>query len=163
MSFTVPAGAEKFEISEIDFPFTDVKTGDWFNTVVHQMFGSGLMTGVSDASFAPNGTASRAMLVTMLWRMENEPEGGNAGAFADVSADAWYSKAVGWAAAKEIVSGVSAASFAPDAPVTREQLVTILYRWRGYEGDVDELPELSDFADGGSASAFAADALRWAV
>ena len=120
------------------------------------------MNGVSDTSFAPEGAASRAMVVTMLWRLEGEKKGAPSG-FEDVAPDAWYAEAVNWAAETGIVKGTSETTFSPEEPVTREQLATILYRYAaakgwGFAGEWDyPLP----YADADRISDFAREAMAW--
>ena len=144
--------------------FTDAKTDAWYHDGVHWALETGLMKGVSDTAFAPGGTATRAMVVTMLWRLEGEPEAKAPAAFTDVTAGSWYEKAVNWAAASGVVTGTSATTFAPNDPVTREQLVTIMYRYAQYknvEMSIDE--NILDFDDALTISPWAVEPFRWAV
>ena len=145
-------------------PFTDVKTGDWSYDSVRYVYEKGMMTGTAADEFSPNATVTRAMLVTILHRLEGAPTAA-AGSFTDVPAGQWYTDAVAWAAANGIVNGTSATTFAPNDPVTREQFAAILYRYAAYKGmDSVTLAEvLGRFADCDACSAYAVSALEWAV
>ena len=144
-------------------PFTDVKTGDWFYEAVQYVYDKGMMTGVSADRFAPASTTTRGMIVTILYRLENEPAVSGGSAFTDVESGAWYADAVAWAAANDIVNGTSATTFAPNSPITREQMAAILYRYAAYKGyDVSQKADLSGYTDAASISGYAKDALAWA-
>ena len=144
-------------------PFTDVKSGDWFYEAVQYVYDKGMMTGVSADRFAPASTTTRGMIVTILYRLENEPEVSGGSAFTDVENGAWYADAVAWAAANDIVNGTSATTFAPNSPITREQMAAILYRYAAYKGyDVSQKADLSGYTDAASISGYAKDALAWA-
>ena len=143
--------------------FTDAEPGAWYHDGAHWALDEGVMNGVGDDRFAPNGSTSRAMIVTMLWRLEGEKDG-KASAFSDVKAGSWYEKAVNWAAETGVVNGTSETSFSPDDPVTREQIVTILHRYAENKGDA-EYPDANilDFEDGIDVSSWAVMPFRWAV
>ena len=144
-------------------PFTDVKSGDWFYEAVQYVYDKGMMTGVSADRFAPASTTTRGMIVTILYRLENEPAVSGGSAFTDVESGAWYADAVAWAAANDIVNGTSATTFAPNSPITREQMAAILYRYAAYKGyDVSQKADLSGYTDAASISDYAKDALAWA-
>ena len=145
-------------------PFTDVKTGDWSYDSVRYVYEKGMMTGTAADKFSPNATVTRAMLVTILHRLEGAPTAA-ASSFTDVPAGQWYTDAVAWAAANGIVNGTSATTFAPNDPVTREQFAAILYRYAVYKGmdDVTLAEVLGRFADRDTCSAYAVPALEWAV
>ena len=144
-------------------PFTDVKSGDWFYEAVQYVYDKGMMTGVSADRFAPASTTTRGMIVTILYRLENEPAVSGGSAFTDVENGAWYADAVVWAAANDIVNGTSATTFAPNSPITREQMAAILYRYAAYKGyDVSQKADLSGYTDAASISGYAKDALAWA-
>ena len=143
-------------------PFTDVKEGDWFYDAVCYVYENGMMNGVSETSFAPNATTSRAMIVTILYRLENEPAVSGS-SFTDVPSGQWYSNAVAWAAENGIVNGVTDTTFAPNSPITREQMAAILYRYAAWKGcDVSERVDLSGYADAASVSGYATEAMAWA-
>ena len=144
-------------------PFTDVKSGDWFYEAVQYVYDKGMMTGVSADRFAPASTTTRGMIVTILYRLENEPAVSGDLPFTDVESGAWYADAVAWAAANDIVNGTSATTFAPNSPITREQMAAILYRYAAYKGyDVSQKADLSGYTDAASISGYAKDALAWA-
>ena len=146
-------------------PFTDVKSGDWFYEAVQYVYDKGMMTGVSADRFAPASTTTRGMIVTILYRLENEPAVSGELPFTDVEAGAWYADAVAWAAANDIVNGTSATTFAPNSPITREQMATMLYRFAQYKGmDAVTLQEhLTGYPDGDQVSDYAIPAMNWAV
>ena len=133
--FTMPAsavtvtGSFKAETpAPVALPFTDVKSGNWFYDAVKYAYAQGLMTGTSATTFAPNGTMNRAMIVTVLYRLEKSPAVTGASKFTDVLAGQWYSDAVAWAAANKIVNGYDETTFGPMNSVTREQNAAILFR-----------------------------------
>ena len=109
--------------------FDDVKPTDWFYDAVEFVVENGLMIGVSDSSFEPDEPTTRAMLVTVLWRLENRPPVPGECPFPDVEAGEWYADAVTWASEHGIVLGYDDGTFRPDGLITREQFVTILYRY----------------------------------
>lgn len=144
-------------------PFKDVKTADWFYNDVKYVYEKGMMAGTAADVFAPNTTTTRAMIVTILYRLEGSPAVTGTSAFVDVPAGQWYTDAVNWAAANQIVKGTSATTFAPNASITREQMAAILYRYAQYKGyDVTKKADLSGYSDNGQVSAYAKDALAWA-
>lgn len=144
------------------FPFVDVRAGDWFYSPVAYAYNNSLFDGMTPTTFKPQTTMSRAMLVTVLWRAEGCPSAPRA-SFRDLKGG-WYMDAVNWAAACDIVNGYNAETFAPDDPVTREQMATILYRYGEFKGhDVSEATDFSSFRDAGLVSDWAADAVSWAV
>ena len=145
--------------------FLDVSRTDWFYYDVRYVCENGLMNGTSRNRFSPYGTATRGMLVTILYRMENEPRCFGSAAFSDVKPGAYYEKAVIWASQNGIVSGYTDGTFRPDAPVTREQLASILYRYTRYRGqDVSagETTSLTGYGDAQAVSSYALPAMRWA-
>ena len=120
------------------------------------------MNGVASDRFDPDGDVTRAMLVTILYRIENEPSvSGKENPFADVPAGTWYTNAVIWAADRGVVNGVSASGFAPEEAITREQIATILYRYTN--GGPQKMNMLGTFSDVGSVSSYAREAMNWAV
>ena len=146
-------------------PFGDVKPTDRSYADVAYLYDRGILVGVSDDRFAPEADATRAMVTTVLWRMDGERYPDYAMTFADVPADAWYTEAVRWAAAEKLVKGYSALAFGPKAPVTREQFAVILYRYAQYAGVEPTAGEadLSRFSDCAGISGYAAEAMEWAV
>ena len=171
-TFTMPASAVTVKASfakddtpvETGLPFTDMKADDWFYEAVKYAYDNKLMDGTASTTFAPLMTTNRAMIVTILWRLEGSPVVNYAMNFSDVESGVWYTEAVRWAAAEGIVKGYSDTVFAPDDTVTREQLATILYRYAGYkEYDVSAKGDLTTFADGSTVSTWAADGMTWAA
>ena len=146
------------DVSEI---FTDVPANHWAKAAIQYVYDNGLMTGVSDTTFAPEATTTRAMIVSMLARMENVTSAADAG-FTDVAAGDWYATAVNWAAANGIVSGIGDNTFAPNAPITREQLAAMLMNYAQWKGqDISARADLSDYTD--APSTWASEAVQWAV
>ncbi len=144
-------------------PFGDVKSADWFYNDVKYVYEKGMMAGTAADVFAPNATTTRAMIVTILYRLEGSPAVTGTSAFVDVPAGQWYTDAVNWAAANQIVKGTSATTFAPNDSITREQMAAILYRYAQYKGyDVTKKADLSGYSDNGQVSTYAKDALAWA-
>lgn len=168
--FTMPGsavtvtGTFKAE-TPVALPFTDVKSGDWFYPAVQYAYAQGLMTGTSATTFAPNGTMNRAMIVTVLYRLEKSPAVTGASKFTDVPAGQWYSDAVAWAAANKIVNGYDETTFGPMNAVTREQMAAILFRYEQVKGleNVTLEENLNRFPDQNKISAYAIPALQWAV
>ena len=145
--------------------FRDVSRSDWFYYDVRYVCENGLMNGTSKNLFSPSSAVTRGMLVTILYRLENEPRCFGGVTFPDVAPGAYYEKAVIWASQNSIVSGYTDGTFRPDAPVTREQLASILYRYTRYRGlDVSagETADLSGYADVRAISGYALPAMRWA-
>lgn len=170
--FTMPAsavtvtGSFKAETpAPVALPFTDVKSGNWFYDAVKYAYEQGLMTGTSATMFAPNGTMNRAMIVTVLYRLEKSPAVTGASKFTDVPAGQWYSDAVAWAAANKIVNGYDETTFGPMNAVTREQMAAILFRYEQVKGleNVTLEENLNRFPDQNKISAYAIPALQWAV
>ena len=144
-------------------PFTDI-AGHWAASDILWAHDAGLVEGTSATTFEPNTPMTRAMLVTVLYRLDGSPAVTGGSPFADVPAGTWYTDAVTWAAQNGIVTGMSATSFAPGGDITREQTAAVLYRYASFKGcDTSASGDLSGFADGGSVSAYALDAVRWAV
>lgn len=144
-------------------PFTDVADSDWFYGAVRYAYERGLVNGTSATEFSPNGTITRGMIVTILYRLEGEPEAAASG-FTDVEPDRWYSAAIGWAAANGIVNGYADGTFCPNDPVTREQMAAILYRYAGAGAPEQSTgADLSVFPDYTTISGYAQDAMNWAV
>lgn len=145
--------------------FTDVKTSDWFYSDVQYAYENGLMNGVGSDKFDPNGNCTRAMIVTILYRMEAEPSYSGTNPFSDVGEGQWYTDAVVWAAENNIVNGVGHGKFEPNTNITREQLATILCRYAAYCGvyNKEDGAMLTAFADYDKVSDWAEDAMSWAV
>ena len=145
-------------------PFTDVTESDWFYGAVRHAYEQNWMLGTSNTTFSPELSTQRGMIVTILWRMEGQPEAAGVRDFTDVEEGRYYTEAVAWADKNGIAMGYGNNKFGPSDPVTREQLAAILYRYAQYKGmDVSAKGELSGFTDAGKASAYAREPLGWAV
>lgn len=143
--------------------FADLTAGSWYYGGVRYALENGLMTGTSARTFAPDRPVTRAMLVTILWRLAGEPYG-RVSPFEDVLPGSWYAQAVSWAYDKGIVTGVTATSFQPGAPVTREQLCAILCRYAALTGkNTAASASLDAFTDRAQVSAYAEASVRWAL
>ncbi|MFR4068355.1 MAG: S-layer homology domain-containing protein [Oscillospiraceae bacterium] len=143
--------------------FADLTSGSWYYDGVRCALENGLMTGTSARTFAPDRPVTRAMLVTILWRLAGEPYG-RVSPFEDVLPGSWYAQAVSWAYDKGIVTGVTATSFQPGAPVTREQLCAILCRYAALTGkNTAASASLDAFTDRAQVSAYAEASARWAL
>lgn len=166
-SFTMPSGTVNVYVrfSGSGLPFADVPSGNWYYDDVAYVYDTGLMTGLTATTFGPNLSTTRGMIVTILWRMENEPAAKHGCPFADVRRGSYYEQAIAWASENGIVTGFDASTFAPDRAITREQLAAILFRFAAYRGmDAVTLREnLSSFQDQAAISVYAVSALNWAV
>ena len=145
--------------------FTDLKLTEWYHDGVHYCIENGLMAGYGNGIFGPNDTISRAMIVTILYRMENEPNVTSVNPFSDVAAGQWYTNAVTWAAENKIVEGYGDGTFKPNKDVTREELAAILYRYaqskgKGFSG---AWMFLLDYPDASEVSSWADEAMHWMV
>ena len=150
---------------EPEYRFLDVNSGHWFYDAAMFVYEQGIMQGTSGTNFAPNATLSRGMVATILHRLEGEPASTANHGFGDVAAGTWYANAVAWAFENGIVQGVSATSFAPHAPITREQFATMLHRYAEFAGvytSVSAGANLNHFADVHYISGWAEDAKLWA-
>ncbi|WP_312636581.1 S-layer homology domain-containing protein [Oscillibacter sp.] len=145
-------------------PFEDVANTAWCADAVEFAAVSGLFQGTSDTAFSPNASMTRAMLVSVLWRMEGKPASDKSAGFGDVAADAWYADAVNWAAANDIVGGYAEGVFGPSKQLSRQQLAAILARFAKYCGyDVTGTADLSGFTDQAQMNGFAKEGMAWAV
>ena len=149
----------------VGLPFADVSGSDWFYNDVRYVYEKGIMDGTGIDRFSPNAPLTRAMIVTILYRMAGSPSVSGSSDFTDVAAGKWFAKAVAWAAANGIVNGYGSGLFGPNDPVTREQLAAILYRYAVYGGMTAVTLEenLGGFADTAQLSAYAIQAMNWAV
>jgi len=149
----------------VGLPFADVSGSDWFYNDVRYVYEKGIMDGTGADRFSPNAPLTRAMIVTILYRMDGSPAMSGASDFKDVDSNKWFAKAVAWAAANGIVNGYGSGLFGPNDPVTREQLAAILYRYAVYGGMTAVTLEenLGSFADTAQLSAYAIQAMNWAV
>ena len=140
--------------------YTDLDMGAWYHDGIHYCLDEGLMDGVGTGLFAPNATTSRAMIVTILWRLQGSPEAEAAEMFTDVAPGDWYADAIAWAASEGVAEGYEDGSFRPNDAITREQLAAMLWR---YAGKPEAEDALSVFTDGADTSSWAQQALSWAV
>ena len=165
---TVEAGFKPVEEepTPVELPFTDVAESAWYYDAVAYAYANGLMDGTGASSFAPGMTTNRAMLATLLYRLEKEPAVSGAVSFQDVAAGQWYTDAVAWAASEGIVNGVGDGStFAPNDTITREQMAVMLYRYAQYKGyDVSQGGMAAqEYSDYGQVASWAQQAMQWAV
>lgn len=144
----------------VKLPFTDVHTGDWFYSDVKWAYGEKIVNGTTDNTFSPAQTATRAEIVTMLYRMAGSPYVSGSSGFTDVSTKDYYFDAVRWAKQKGVTQGVSATCFGPDEKMSREQLITMLYRMAGQPGSSQSL---KNFSDSDQVASYAKSAMAWAV
>jgi hypothetical protein len=172
----IERGGEKYAIFDTDTlgyfalvdtgaGYSDVSSDAWYAKSVKYVTEKGLMSGIGNNKFAPDASLSRAMLVSILYRMDGEPEVNESGTFKDVLPDSYYEDAVAWAAENEIVSGYTEDKFGPYEDITREQLASILWRYAKYKGiDVSagENANIQSFADADKVSEYAAEAVKWA-
>ena len=158
-----PEGPEPEQPPKPEMPFTDVTEANWYYDEVYYVWANGLMQGTSATTFGPNVDTTRAMVVTILWRLEGEPASGYDMDYSDVAGGAWYAGAVRWATEHGIVNG-SEGQFYPGGTVTREQLAAMLYRYAQYKNyDLTADGDLSGFADANAVSGWAETSLEWAV
>lgn len=151
------------ESEELDYSFADVPRSAWYYDAVQWNAKRKLFNGTSATQFSPEDSMTRAMLVTVLWRLENQPAAAGKAPFTDIRKGDYYEPALDWAFENGVVNGVSATRFDPDGNVTREQIATILYRYAQKKGyDTQARADLSGFPDDKSVSAYAKDALSWA-
>ena len=143
--------------------FRDLDTTKWYHEAIDTMLREGLMNGTGNGLFEPNGTLTRAMLVTILWRSEGKPAASAQTSFTDVPAGAYYAEAVRWAAANGVVKGISSTEFGPSKNITRQELVTILWRLAAKKGLNTSNAGLTvpEFADRSQIAAWAAEAMSW--
>ena len=170
-TFTMPNGQVTVKATFVETeepapaePFPDVDENDWFYDEVVYVYENGLMNGVENNQFAPNTATNRAMLATILYRLAGQPDVSGDLPFTDVAAGTWYTDAVLWAAQNGIVNGLGENTFAPMNTLTREQLVTMLYRYAEAEGyDVSAAADLSGYPDADKVQTYAQEAMSWAV
>lgn len=145
--------------------FGDLTAAAWYHDGVHYCLENGLMRGVSGGKFLPDGSTTRAQLVTVLWRLEGSPETTGAVRFGDTAGGAWYTEAVRWAAGCGVVKGYDNGCFGPNDAVTREQMAAILYRYaqhKGYDVSAGEDTNILSFNDAFAVSEYAIPAMQWA-
>jgi hypothetical protein len=158
------SGSATIRIEDRAKSFTDVPDGAWYADAVRFVTGREIFNGTSETEFSPNAPMTRAMLVTVLYRLENEPGAITDEIFSDVSMGKYYTEAVAWASENGIVTGTGDGIFEPNAEITREQLAAILYRYADAQGiDVSSKSDISTFPDAKEVSSWSGDALSWAV
>ena len=170
-TFTMPASAvtvgvsyAKADETPSKTTFNDVSANDWFASAVDYVTGKGMMNGTAANTFSPKANTTRGMVVTVLYRLENQPST-SAASFTDVASGAYYANAVAWANANGIVSGYGSGKFGPNDKVTREQLAAILYRYaqyKKYDVSVGEDTNILSYNDAQSISSYAIPAIQWA-
>lgn len=167
-TFTQPSGKVTIEVTykksgtEGQLPFTDVSAQDWFYAGVQFAYEKGLMDGTNATTFQPNMTTTRAMISTIIWRMEGQPTANGTSKYPDVAASQWYTNAIIWGTENGVVKGYGDGTFGPNDLITREQLSAILHRYATFKGyDVSATDALTQFID--SPTPWAVDDVRWAV
>ena len=159
----IPGSQVPADDPDIALPFVDVASGSWYEDAVWYVYENGLMAGTSDTTFEPDTTTSRGMIVTVLYRLEGAPAVSGSSGFTDVADGQYYADAVAWASSNGIVGGYGNGLFGPNAPITREQMAVILYRYAQYKGyDVTASADLSGYDDVAQVSSYALEALQWA-
>ena len=161
-NFTLYAKWTEKDNGEWKNPFTDVKENEWFYDSVKYAYENDLMKGISNTEFAPDSEVTRAMFVTVIYRMENEPQTEKC-AFTDVESGSYYENAVAWANENGIVSGISEECFAPNEPITREQMAAIIYRYAAFKGYDITTSSNTSYTDNDDISDYAKDAVIWAA
>jgi len=159
-----PPEAEPAPVAGWSNPYVDVKENDWFYNPVRFVTEQQLMKGTGADVFSPNSTMTRAMLVTVLYRLEGRPAVSGISSFTDVRRGEWYTEAIDWVQENNIVNGYANGEFGVNDSVTREQTVAILYRYSRYKGyDISRSADLAGYSDGNQISDWALDPMKWAV
>ncbi|MDO4542092.1 MAG: S-layer homology domain-containing protein [Bacillota bacterium] len=162
--YMVPQGRITVNTAAPNSAYSDVAPNSWYQPYISQVTALGLMIGVGDNEFAPNDTSTRAMMVTVLYRMAGNPKTTASIPYTDVPANTWYSEAVAWATEQGVVNGTSTTTFSPLENITRQQMVTMFYRYAGTMGrDITARANLASFTGSSSISAYAVEAFQWAV
>ena len=152
------------KIKENKLPFNDTKDGAWYYDSVKYVYENGIMTGLNETTFAPGNKLTRGQMVTLLYKMEGQPEITGSVTFPDVPAGKFYYNAVKWASDNNIVTGYINGNFGPTDNITRAQLAVILYRFAQFKGkDVSKRADLSEFPDNSQVAGWAQDAVKWAI
>ena len=169
-TFKMPRGAVSIavtfeEIAPWTSPYVDVTAGDWFYGAVEYVVDNGLMTGTSSTTFEPDAQLTRGMMATVLWAMSGGPVVNYAMDYTDVSDGDWYAEAIRWATSTGVVTGMGDGTYEPNAPITREQMMVMLYAYAvraGYDVDQGGM-SAREFDDYGEISGWAVTAMEWAV
>lgn len=166
LPLTAFASENDSTVDDANLPFGDVNVSDWYHDAVDYVYQEGLMTGTSDTTFEPNLSTTRAMIVSILYRLEGNPDLSTedlGDPFEDVAGDAWFAAPVYWARLNGIVNGYSDSAFGPNDAITREQLAAILYNYTVFKGgDVSASTDLSAYSDAGQISSWATTVMSWA-
>ncbi|MBP1570840.1 MAG: S-layer homology domain-containing protein, partial [Oscillospiraceae bacterium] len=147
-------------------PYTDIKPGDWYYDAIQFVTEKGWFNGTGSTKFGPDYNTTRGMIVTILYRIEGEPETSGTTPFVDVDMKEYYGNPVSWAEANHVVEGISVTHYAPEQNVLREQLAAILYRYanlKGYDTSVADKTDLSKYADADKISPYAVNAMKYAI
>ena len=156
----------KAVFAETDLPFVDVSDWDWYSGGIRYVYENGLMNGTSSWYFRPTANTTRAMVATVLYRLEGSPRVSGGSGFTDVKSGSWYDDAVTWASRYGIIKGYGDDTFGPNDPFTREQMAALLYRYADYcrcDMTAGRTIDLSQYRDHGDVSTYAIPALRWAI
>ena len=159
-------GAKDAADTQNDILFDDVNENDWFYDAVKFVCGINKIMQGTDIGFEPDSNVTRAMLVTILYRIENQPATAKTSVFADVTSGEWYSDAIAWANENGIVYGVSDTEFEPETDITREQMIAVLYRYAKYKDrdmSIAQSVSLDKYEDSDTVEDYAADAMKWSV
>lgn len=145
-------------------PFTDVAAESWYIPYLDYCYENGLMNGVTETEFQPDAQMTRGMLVTVLYRIAGEPASNGVHPFTDVALGSWYENAISWAYECQVVNGTSATTFSPDSNITREDMVTIFYRYAHSQGlDVSCSADFTGYSDAAKINTWAEASMAWAV
>lgn len=162
-TFIVTTEKEKAETAKITMSFADINENQWFYEAVKFVYEAGLMNGDGENTFNPNGNLNRAMLVTILYRLEQTPEVTEAAKFSDVAAGQWYTKAVIWASSNGIVNGYEDGTFKPNNNVSREEMAAMLMRYAEFKKiDVSATKDISSYKDATNVAEWAKQNMSWA-
>ena len=143
--------------------FSDLDTSKWYHRFVDYAIANGLLGGTGGDTFSPEGTLTRAQVITVLWRLEGEPQATNAISFTDVSDGQWYTDVIRWAVREGIMGGYDDGSFGPNNPIKWQELAAILYRYAGYKGyDLSAKGDPAYFTDPAKIGSWAYEAVQWA-
>ena len=149
---------------KIEDIFTDVGVNTWYYDYITYIYRNGIMTGITDTEFVPEGTLTRAQMAMVLYRLEDTPDVEYSGVFRDVKDEYWYTDAIMWAAESKIVDGYSEGLYGPDMTITREQMIVMMYRYANYKKyEISGSKVLSSFTVANKVSGYALEAMIWAV
>ena len=173
-TFTMPRSRVTIEATFVEIeeepdvstlPFTDVSEGDWFYDAVEYAYENGMMSGIGNDLFVPESNLNRAMMVQVLWNLEDTPAVSDTTDYSDVASGAWYYDAVQWATAENIVGGYGGGTYGPEDDITREQMALMLYRYAQYKGydTTQNGADTQDFTDYADISDWALEGMTWAV